>query len=380
MKQRVTIAYVVSTLKRVGPTNQTLNIIKNSIYKNDSIVITLFNENPNDTMVDLYKKNNIKVICLNLNKKLFIFQMSKIKKILKEINPSIVHTYGIIPDCLISKIHTKRTSWKHLITLRNFPREDILTRMGFFKGHLALCLHSHAIKNSENVVCCSKTIANKMNDLYKTNRYMYIQNGVDIELYKDNEVSINSEIRNSFNISNDKIVFLSTNSFIPRKRIDETIQLFNSLPEDNKLLILAGEGPLYSSIYDENISSTNIKFVGKISNVSDYLNISDYFISSSESEGLPNSVLEAIACGTPIIVSDIPQHKEIFDELGEVGIIYQLGNINDCVQKYKKYNSENYNVYKKNCSKIYSSPFTMKNMSENYVKLYEKIGEINNEI
>ena len=51
------IAYVLSDLKMVGPTNQTFNIINNSKYKNECVVITLFDE-PNDTMIEKYSSYN----------------------------------------------------------------------------------------------------------------------------------------------------------------------------------------------------------------------------------------------------------------------------------------------------------------------------------
>ena len=57
--------------------------------------------------------------------------------------------------------------------------------------------------------------------------------------------------------------------------------------------------------------SENIIFKGSVKNVYDYLDQSDYYVSASLSEGLPNSVLEAISMELPVLLSDIPAHKEI---------------------------------------------------------------------
>ena len=46
--------------------------------------------------------------------------------------------------------------------------------------------------------------------------------------------------------------------------------------------------------------------------------MSDIFVSASLSEGLPNSVLEAGTAGLPMILSDIPQHREIWDSESEI--------------------------------------------------------------
>ena len=41
---------------------------------------------------------------------------------------------------------------------------------------------------------------------------------------------------------------------------------------------------------------------------------SDAFVSTSTFEGQPNAVLEAMACGCPLVVSDIPAHREFLDD------------------------------------------------------------------
>lgn len=45
-----------------------------------------------------------------------------------------------------------------------------------------------------------------------------------------------------------------------------------------------------------------------------YMKAAKLFVSVSRFEGRPNTVLEAMACGCPVVVSDIPEHREILDE------------------------------------------------------------------
>ena len=40
----------------------------------------------------------------------------------------------------------------------------------------------------------------------------------------------------------------------------------------------------------------------------------DLFINFSDFEGMPNTVMEAMACGCPLLVSDIPAHREFLNE------------------------------------------------------------------
>ena len=361
----IKIAYVVSDLKRVGPSNQTLNIIKNSKYKKNSIVVTLFEENKNDTIIEEFRKNNIQIICLKLDRITFaLTAQKKMTNILKENKINIVHSYGIKPDYICNKV-CKKLNINHIITLRNYPKEDILTRMSYIKGRIALRAHLKSLLDCKNVICCSKTIYQKMSNDYPNKKFTYIQNGVDTEKYKkvDNETKV--KLRKEYNFNIDKDIFISTGSFIPRKRIEETIKGFIKSNIDGILLLL-GDGVLFDELKNKYIENNNIIFYGKSSNVEKLLQLSDYFISSSESEGLPNGVIEAIACGLPVILSDIPQHKEILDELKNAGEYYELGNIDALSQLLKK--KELYGDVDINCS-----PFAMKNMSNKYVEYYMKV-------
>lgn len=364
---KLKIAYVVSDLKRVGPTNQTLNIIKNSKYKESSIVITLFKEDKNDTMISEYKKNGIKIECLNLNRVTFLFSgKKKLLKELKKYKIDIVHSYGVKPDCLCNKICSSNKI-SHIITLRNYPKEDILTRMNFFKGIIALHYHLNALLKCKNVVCCSKTICEKMKNDYPQKNWYYIQNGIDIEKFRKIDKNEKEKLREKYNFDKDRIIFISTGSFIPRKRIEETILGFIK-SESNGILLLLGEGFLLNELKEKYSFYKNIIFYGKVPQIEKFLQLSDFFVSSSESEGLPNGVIEALATSLPVVLSDIPQHKEILDQIKDAGITYKLGNIDEMSKAIN-----NIYIYKNNNINVRNSPFTMYNMSKKYIDFYEKI-------
>lgn len=57
-----------------------------------------------------------------------------------------------------------------------------------------------------------------------------------------------------------------------------------------------------------------IVFKGYVDNLWELMKRADAFVSMSRCEGRPNVVLEAMACGCPLVVSDIPAHREILDE------------------------------------------------------------------
>ena len=67
----------------------------------------------------------------------------------------------------------------------------------------------------------------------------------------------------------------------------------------------------------------NIIFLGNVNNVQHYLKACDAYVTTSKSEGLPNGVLEAMATGLPVVMSDIDQHQEIYNVDKRIGFVYK---------------------------------------------------------
>src|SRR5690606_9558118 len=101
-----TILYIVSTLKRSGPTNQLFNII---IYLDRSVfepVLITLSPEPEDSRWQDYQSLGVQMHSLNLSRLggLF-FAKSNLEKLIKKIQPDLIHTQGIRADFLISKLN-----------------------------------------------------------------------------------------------------------------------------------------------------------------------------------------------------------------------------------------------------------------------------------
>lgn len=81
--------------------------------------------------------------------------------------------------------------------------------------------------------------------------------------------------------------------------------------------VICGEGPLEDELRAQAETlglERAVHFAGFVDDVPSYLRQSAMFVSVSAFEGMPNAVDEAMACGTPVVLSDIPEHREIADE------------------------------------------------------------------
>lgn len=83
--------------------------------------------------------------------------------------------------------------------------------------------------------------------------------------------------------------------------------------------VLCGDGPRRADL--ERLAGglgldRRLLFPGYVSNLWHLMKRAHAFVSLSRFEGCPNVVLEAAACGSPLIVSDIPAHRELLDGRG----------------------------------------------------------------
>lgn len=81
--------------------------------------------------------------------------------------------------------------------------------------------------------------------------------------------------------------------------------------------IICGEGPFgerVSALIAELGLADQVRTVGYVSRLWSFMKRVNVLVSVSVFEGSPNVVLEAMACGCPLIVSEIPAHRELLDD------------------------------------------------------------------
>jgi len=116
----------------------------------------------------------------------------------------------------------------------------------------------------------------------------------------------------------DQRVVLYVGRFDPQKNLETLLLALREVVSRPEVVaVLCGEGALRPEVerwIKEYALPGRVLLPGYVPAVWSWIKRADVFVSVSLFEGHPNTVLEAMACGCPLVVSDIPAHREFLDE------------------------------------------------------------------
>jgi glycosyltransferase involved in cell wall biosynthesis len=188
------------------------------------------------------------------------------------------------------------------------------------------------------------TISNGVKDILIKN--YFINKKKIITIYNGiNSKEVKSKINEELNLGiieifqNPKIIkFITMGRLIELKGHKSLINSFSKVKDHlpNSKLIIIGDGPLRNELeqlIEKLALKDHIILLGLVKNPYKYLAKSDIFVFSSKYEGLPNVLLEALACGLPIISTNCEWGPEEILNNGEYGMLVRVGDSDDLAEK-----------------------------------------------
>jgi glycosyltransferase involved in cell wall biosynthesis len=174
----------------------------------------------------------------------------------------------------------------------------------------------HTLGKADMITCDCETVKRRIIELsgFPEERIVVIPWGINLGAF--NPMVSGTEIRGQLGWV-DKKVIIMTRRFEPIYGIEYFIQALMHVVqhEPNVRVILAGTGLLEERIrglVDQLGLTPYVHFPGMIPNheLPKYLASADLYVTSSLSDGSSNALMEAMACGLPVVVSDIAAHYE----------------------------------------------------------------------
>lgn len=307
MPTRCRLLYVVGQLSLGGLERQLYYLLANLDHGLYCPGVVVWNLNHNDRY---YKDIN------TLNIPLYGFSpewspLSKLKALrilVRQLKPEVIHSYGVHTNfaAYYAAWGTKTLAIGSLRSEYN-PQKRRSGVRRILNARWPTC---HIINNTPSaggLNCTSR--------LFMPRRLFLVRNALDLNLFK---------CMNEATKKRDYVAAIG--SLSPVKRWDRLLKIIGSLRSvvgENIRFQIAGDGPLRSALKelaDDLGISHIVEFRGAVHDLPAFLSRAKFLVHTSESEGCPNVVMEAMACGVPVIAMKTGEIPYLVEE-GKTGFV-----------------------------------------------------------
>ena len=368
------VCFVISSLANEGPTRVLLNIVKYIDLSRFSFSIFTLVDEKERSLAEDFQKLGARILFKGLEQATnvldqpsFFDRVRRMKSHIASERVDLLHCH-----CPRSLIYV----WwlggvcKTVYTAHIYPGIQTLALYGPIKGRIVSKMIRIMMKHVGVSIACSESVAHEY--LEKDNmKIPAVNNGIEprIDLQR---LKQRDELRSHLGLDPHKNYFLYIGRLSSEKRPVELARAFSERKESNCQLVMIGEGPEHSKLI--RYLGDKVRVDGFKSDISPYLAACDYYISSSKTEGLANTLLEAMSAGLPILVSDIPSHRMVVQGSPLIiGRLFDADGFKDFEQGISYVLKLNRREIAENTQKEFYRKYTVQTMTKGYECQYERL-------
>lgn len=302
-----------------------------------------------------------------------------LKQILGRNSYDVVHLNYALSSYL--SLPTKNSAPSFLYTVHGYPRpwleQSDLDQMLYKIEDLMLRHKPPGV----SCVSISGYVARALRELYGLYTTV-IYHGIDESMFTPVDESKKREMKKGLSIENDSIVVSWVGRLVPLKDpitfVKSLAFLRRASPEMERRLcpVIVGEGPLDSTV--RRFSETeklSLRIIPQLpfNDLLSLYQISDLYVSSSVGEPFGLSLLEAIACGCCPLVTSAGAHLEIVPE--DYDALFDAGDYRGLASQLAALTKDSLSrrEYAAKAQKKFRSSFTLRTMTENYLRMYNSV-------
>jgi glycosyltransferase involved in cell wall biosynthesis len=347
-----------------------LNSFSDKIYRiygvSDESITKMCLEINQDSIIVNKKTSNI---FLRIVKYIF-FQLKISLAIVKTSKKIDVYVFFMEGDAILPMVTTKLLRKKSLRLLPSFIIKEHVKNCNNIFTNMLINIHKISYALSTRIIVYSPNIIEEWGlEKYRNKIYISHEHFLDFHKFK---------ITKNFNKRSKIIGYIGRLS--EEKGILNFIQSIPGLLKEMKDLefLIAGDGKLKDEIklfLKENKLEKKVKLLGWIQkeNLPTYYNQLKIIVIPSYTEGLPNVMLEAIACGTPVVATSVGAISDII-KCGETGYVIEDNNP-ECIKKtiIGALQDPNIEVINENARKYVTNEFNYESTVNSYKKIIDDI-------
>jgi glycosyltransferase involved in cell wall biosynthesis len=372
------ILYLIPTLASGGTERQVAELIRHLDRERFEPIVTViygFDRVPQEIPLQDARLISLRKPLGKLGNLVALFRLWRL--ILRE-RPAVLQSFQRPAD-LYARIAGPLAGHRRIVT-------SLRTRIADFYPRLWQSAERILWHASARIVSNSRVSAREAEDLLHipSSRLEVIPNGVDLERFTPG-LDWRAP-RAAFGLSASDLIFGMVARYSPVKDhatlLTAVAQMRNSgaWPGFGKLILVGGttyadaRQRVGSQIREQKLDEI-VRPMGVVKNVEQVYAALDWLILPSRSEGFPNSVLEAMACGKPVILSDAANVEQIVAE-GETGYVFPAGDalaLIACLRKAIDLPPERRVAMGRAARSFVEGRFSTRLMTRKYESLYEEL-------
>ena len=156
-----------------------------------------------------------------------------------------------------------------------------------------------------------------------------VTNGVDAEIFRPGADA--KELRGVFGLPTDRIILGNVARLDPVKNHEVILRALARISNRDRrpFFLLVGDGPhraTLQQVIGQLGLTPDVRLFGYSDRIPALLNCMDVYVQSSFYEGFSNTVLEAMACGVPVLATDVGGTRDVLQE-GREGLFFRPGDV-----------------------------------------------------
>jgi glycosyltransferase involved in cell wall biosynthesis len=304
------IAHVIGQLVRGGTEGQLVRLVDILSTREWTQYVITFN--PGDSLEKDFIKEGVTLIKIKRHWNKFQ-RLLDLQNIISDINPDIIHSWSKHTNIYLKFLHVDQSKTKKIASIRENPAIDLNRR------DLLPFQYSWIYKNFDCILSNNVTGIKYINANAKTQKNIH---------YVGNFIINKGKAYPGEYVPIPKI--LAVGSLVKIKGYDTLLYAAKELNNRKRpfLILIAGRGPELSNL-QELVSKfqlqKSVKFLGEVEDIPTLLKEGHIFVHPSWSEGLSNSILEAMYAGLPVVITNVGDTEKYINP-GNNGFLFSPGD------------------------------------------------------
>lgn len=347
MDKKIKVVRIINRFNLGGPTFNATFLTR---FLSDEFETTLIGGVPDKgetNSLHILKEYGIKPIVLpEMSRAIHISQeyraYKKIKKILKEIQPDIVHTHASKAG-LLGRMAA--FSLRIPVVVHTFHGHVFHSYFGKFKTTFFKQIERYLAKKSTGIIAISALQKHELADVHKIvnqEKIKVIPLGFDLQKFQEGRIEKREAVRAQYKLSDDEVAITIIGRLAPIKDHDYFLNVIEEVlkqtTQEIKVFIV-GDGSEKNHIEDR-VNKLNEAYPNRIMMTSWILDIAtfiqgmDIVCLTSKNEGTPVSLIEAQAAGVPVISTDVGGVRDAMED-GKSGFVVKRENIETYIKNLR---------------------------------------------